>query len=156
MDVSKKRKSVYLGQYVVNLRIHQSSSVSVLGYTKNLGTNLKMKKKSTYNCVWKCLFFLFSFVSLQRDAHLRQRGCGYVHVTPRRHRQQWRNVWPAPVALGTVSGGRAPSSGGILPPRGLVRQMAERKKRKGGVKFCLPGLGTVLNAHFVSIMTLEH
>lgn len=61
------------------------------------------------------------------DTHLRQRGRGYVHVTPRRHRQQWRNVWPAPVALGTVSRGRAPPSSGILPPRGLVRQMAERR-----------------------------
>lgn len=68
-----------------------------------------------------CLFF-----SLM-DTNLRQRGCGYVHVTPCRHRQQWRNVWPAPVALGTVSRGRAPPSSRILPPRGLVRQMAGRK-----------------------------
>lgn len=62
------------------------------------------------------------------DTHLRERGSGYVHVTPCRHRQQWRNVWATPVALGTVSRGRAHPSCRILPPRGLVCQMAERKE----------------------------
>ena len=36
-----KCKEKYLGQYVENLGVHQSSSVSVLGYTKNLSTDLK-------------------------------------------------------------------------------------------------------------------
>lgn len=93
--------------------------------------------------VWECVLLNRS------DAHLRQRGCGYVHVTPRRHRQQWRNVWPGPVALGTISRGRAPPSSRILPPRGLVRQMAVRR-RDHLVTLAWHG---VLNAHFVSIMT---
>lgn len=65
------------------------------------------------------------------DPYLRQGGCGYVHVTPCCHRQQWRNVWPAPISLGTVSRGWAPSSSRILPPRGLVCQMAARERREG-------------------------
>lgn len=89
---AKERKTVYLGQYVVNLRIHQSSSVSVLGYTKNLGTNLKMRNKKREKNVGKKfnlqLRVKICFWEVFLDAHLRQRGCGYVHVTPRRHRQQ--------------------------------------------------------------------
>lgn len=49
MNVISVRKIVYLGQYVENLGVHQSSSVSVLGYTKNLSTDLKMKKHERLN-----------------------------------------------------------------------------------------------------------
>jgi len=79
----------------------------------------------TYNYVI-CPPFFQKILSLI-DTHLRQRGCGYVHVTACRHRQQWRNVWSAPVALGTISRGQAHPSSRILPPRGLVQQMADRK-----------------------------
>lgn len=109
-----------------NLGIHQSSSVSVFSYAENLSTDLKTTNMvmNFHKLHLDCKVFFF-FQSCM-DTYLRQRGCGYVHVTPCRHRQQWRNVWPAPVALGTVSRGWAPPSSRILPPRGLVCQMAGR------------------------------
>lgn len=79
---------------------------------------------------------LFVYFKPLMDPYLRQRGCGYVHVTPCCHRQQWRNVWPAPISLGTVSRGWAPSSSRILPPRGLVCQMAAREGGEGLLWAC--------------------
>lgn len=38
--VTHHQEIIYLGQNVVNLGIHQSSSVSMLSYTKNLSTDL--------------------------------------------------------------------------------------------------------------------
>lgn len=51
---NKNDRSVYLGQYVVNLGVHQSSSVSVLGDTKNLSTDLKyiLKKMKLIKTVY--------------------------------------------------------------------------------------------------------
>lgn len=156
----KASSCVYLGHYVVNLGVHQSSSVSVLGYAKDLSTNLqgtKVGKKSFFVkicCIYSLLFSLkICFFFFITQTHLRQRGCGYVHVTPCRHRQKWRNAWPAPIALGTVSRCHASPSSRILPPWGFVCQMAERD---GG---CLVILAwhqscvRVFDAHFDSVMT---
>lgn len=121
-----------------NLGIHQSSSVSVLSDAENLSADLAENTQgwTLTNCPRACLISLFVCFKPRIEPYLRQRGCGYVHVTPCCHRQQWRNVWPAPISLGTVSRGRAPSSSRILPPRGLVCQMAAREGKEGLLWAC--------------------
>lgn len=52
------RKSIHLGQYVENLGVHQSSPVSVLGYTKNLSTDLN-EKMQIYTQLWRAIEFEF-------------------------------------------------------------------------------------------------
>lgn len=86
----KRSHDCYLGQYMKNLGIHQSSSVSVLSDAENLSADLAENTQgwTLTNCTRACLISLFVCFKPRIEPYLRQRGCGYVHVAPCCHRQQ--------------------------------------------------------------------